>query len=125
VTLSPNDPRPPYLQIADDLRSAIRRGELPSGAQLPSINELVERYGVARNTVRSALRVLSDEQLIVARQGSGAFVRSELPETDSEATPAQMEEIMRQVGDLAQSVERLGQRLADLENLVRKPSPPK
>jgi DNA-binding GntR family transcriptional regulator len=80
VPLPPDDPRPPYLQIADALRQAIRNGELSPGAQIPSTNELALRYGVARNTVRSAVRELTDEGLLVARHGSGVFVRTSLPE---------------------------------------------
>jgi len=40
VTLPPDDPRPPYLQIADALRQAIRGGEFSPRAQIPSTNEL-------------------------------------------------------------------------------------
>ena len=75
MTLDPDDPRPPYLQIANALRAAILTRQLTPGEQLPSGNELAKRYGVARMTVQQALRVLRDEGLIVTRQGSGVFVR--------------------------------------------------
>ena len=44
---------------------------------MPAQAELAERYDVARETVKSALRILRDERLIVTRQGSGAFVRAQ------------------------------------------------
>ena len=75
MTLDPDDPRPPYMQIANALRAAILTKQLAPGEQLPSGNELAKRYGVARMTVQQALRVLRDEGLIVTRQGSGVFVR--------------------------------------------------
>src|SRR5829696_2232849 len=75
MSLDPDDPRPPYMQIANALRAAILTKQLAPGEQLPSGNELSKRYGVARMTVQQAMRVLRDEGLIVSRQGSGVFVR--------------------------------------------------
>src|SRR6266508_6386367 len=75
MSLDPDDPRPPYVQIANALRAAILTKSLTPGEQLPSGNELAKRYGVARMTVQQALKVLRDEGLIVSRQGSGVFVR--------------------------------------------------
>mgnify|MGYP001953633748 CR=1 FL=1 len=74
--LDPKDPRSPSKQIADQLRSAILSGRLQQDAKLPSQNQLAQRYGVARETVKAALRQLATEDLIVSRQGSGAFVRA-------------------------------------------------
>lgn len=75
MSLDPDDPRPPYLQIANALRAAILTKKFEPGEKLPSGPELAERYGVARQTVQSALRVLKDEGLIVSRQGQGAYVK--------------------------------------------------
>lgn len=75
MSLDPDDPRPPYVQIANALRAAILTKKLAPGEQLPSGPQLAERYGVARQTVQNALRVLKDEGLIVSRQGQGAFVK--------------------------------------------------
>jgi DNA-binding transcriptional regulator YhcF (GntR family) len=75
--LDPDDPRPPSQQIANVLRAAIRTRKFEPGEKLPSQNDLAERYQVARETVKTALRILRDERLIVTRQGSGAFVRAQ------------------------------------------------
>lgn len=76
MSLDPDDPRPPYVQVANKLRDAIRTGTLHPGEKLPSGSELASRYGVARMTVQNAIRLLRDEGLVVSRQGSGVFVRS-------------------------------------------------
>lgn len=73
--LDPDDPRPPYQQVANALRAAILTKKFEPGEKLPSQSELAKRYGVARMTVQVALRVLRDEGLTVSRQGSGVFVR--------------------------------------------------
>jgi len=75
MALDPDDPRPPYQQVANALRAAILTRKLAPGEKLPSGNELAVRYGVARMTVQQAIRLLRDEGLIVSRQGSGVFVR--------------------------------------------------
>src|ERR1700756_3146434 len=62
----PASDRAVYKQIADHLREAISRGRLREGEQLPSEAQLIEYYGVARMTIRNALRVLQDEGLTTA-----------------------------------------------------------
>ena len=73
--LDPDDPRPPYIQVANVLRAAILTRRLEPGERLPSQTDLASRYGVARMTIQQALRLLREEKLIVSRQGSGVFVR--------------------------------------------------
>ncbi|MDT5222063.1 MAG: hypothetical protein QOF15_4168 [Mycobacterium sp.] len=73
--LDPDDPRPPYQQVANALRAAILTRTFSPGEKLPSGPELAKRYGVARMTIQQAIRLLRDEGLIVSRQGSGVFVR--------------------------------------------------
>ena len=65
----------PSRQVASELRSAIASGDLPPGAKLPSERALAAKYGVARNTAREAIRLLTDEGLVIAHHGKGVFVR--------------------------------------------------
>lgn len=69
------DDRPPFRQIAEQLRAAIDRGALVAGDKLPSEAELIEHYGVARMTVRQAVQELRNEGRVVAEHGRGTFVR--------------------------------------------------
>jgi GntR family transcriptional regulator len=66
---------PFYVALANLLRSDIFEGRLQAGAQLPTLDQLSERYGVARVTVRQALGVLADDGLIERVQGKGTFVK--------------------------------------------------
>ncbi|MET7282357.1 GntR family transcriptional regulator [Kribbella sp. NPDC005582] len=75
MELDPNDPRPPYKQVANTLRAAILTHRYNAGEKLPSQSELANQYGVARMTIQQALRLLRDEGLIVSRAGSGVYVR--------------------------------------------------
>ncbi|WP_436493400.1 GntR family transcriptional regulator [Actinokineospora sp. HUAS TT18] len=73
--LDPDDPRPPYQQVANALRASILTKTFGPGDKLPSGPELAERYGVARMTIQQAIRLLREEGLVVSRQGSGVYVR--------------------------------------------------
>ncbi|MGI9006633.1 MAG: GntR family transcriptional regulator [Streptosporangiaceae bacterium] len=77
--VDPASDRAVYRQIADHLRDAIGRGRLRAGEQIPSETQLMEHYGVARMTVRNALRILLDEGITTAEHGRGVFVRSRPP----------------------------------------------
>jgi GntR family transcriptional regulator len=65
----------PYQDIVDELRVSILEGRLAAGERLPSENELAERYGTSRPTVRRAIALLKAEGLVNTEQGRGAFVR--------------------------------------------------
>jgi GntR family transcriptional regulator len=71
--------RTTWRDIADDLRAAITSGEYAPGARVPSRSKLMARYGVATQTVNNAINTLRAEGLIVGRQGSGWYVRSQRP----------------------------------------------
>src|SRR6266480_8097825 len=77
--IDPASDRAVYKQIADHLREAIGRGRLKEGDQLPSEAQLMGYYGVARMTIRSALRLLEAEGLITAEHGRGVYVRARPP----------------------------------------------
>jgi DNA-binding FadR family transcriptional regulator len=61
-------------QVIAQLRAQITSGEWPVGARIPTEPELVEQLGVARNTVREAVRALAHNGLLDIRQGSGTYV---------------------------------------------------
>ncbi|MEJ6607358.1 MAG: GntR family transcriptional regulator [Candidatus Planktophila sp.] len=61
-------------QVKANLRSRILKHEWDSGAKIPGEFELAKQYGVARVTIRTALRSLETQGLIDIRHGSGAYV---------------------------------------------------
>ena len=70
---------PPYQQIAQQVRQALRMGVLAVGDQLPSVREVVAATAINPNTVLKAYRDLEREGLVEARAGHGTFVRSRPP----------------------------------------------
>ena len=67
---------PPYLQIVQQVRQALRMGVLDVGDQLPTVREVVSATAINPNTVLKAYRDLEREGLVEARAGHGTFVRS-------------------------------------------------
>ena len=69
-----DSPLPRYAQLADVLRGRIERGLWRTGQRLPSLDELVAEFGLARVTVRQAIEMLAREGLVSPQQGRGTFV---------------------------------------------------
>lgn len=72
------DPRGPelvYVLIADDVARQIAAGILVPGGRLPAEAEMAAEYGVARMTVRRAVRELRERGLVHTVTGKGTYVK--------------------------------------------------
>ncbi|MFD1811386.1 FadR/GntR family transcriptional regulator [Rhodococcus gannanensis] len=58
-------------QIANRIAEQILRGDIQVGERLPTEKEMVAEFGVARTTVREALRLLESQGLVTIRAGVG------------------------------------------------------
>jgi GntR family transcriptional regulator len=73
--INPRGAEPPHRQIAAWLRSRIEAGEFRPGEDpLPSEKDLVQLFGVARDTARRAVQVLRDEGLVITVPHRGTYV---------------------------------------------------
>lgn len=64
-----------YISISQEIEDKILHGEFQSGGKLPTEEELVNYYGVSRNTIRKAVDNLTRKGYIMPVQGSGMFIR--------------------------------------------------
>ena len=69
----------PWVEIADTLRREVT--DAGPGTALPSGNQLMERFGVARHTVQNAIDQLRAEGLVFSVAGRGWFVSERRPVT--------------------------------------------
>ena len=69
-----SEPKGIYLQIADQIRERILRGEWKAGQRIPSIRELAVELGVNPNTVTRSYQKLLERELITNQRGRGYFV---------------------------------------------------
>ena len=86
-----------YLQLAEKIAHAIRRGTLARGERVPSVREQARREGVSLSTVVQAYRWLEDSRWIEARPRSGYFVTARpprLPEPETSLPPAASHEVL-------------------------------
>ena len=64
-----------YEQVAEQLQKLIAEGTLKPGDRLPPERELASRFGVARSSIRDAVRTLEVMGILEPRQGAGTVVR--------------------------------------------------
>ena len=67
---------PLYQQLVDSIKEQILSGKIKEGDKLMTEQEFSEAYNVSRITVRKAMEMLSDEGIVVKKQGIGTFVAS-------------------------------------------------
>lgn len=89
----PDRPVTGHSQLADVLREQIADGTLRPGERMPSERDLQQIYGLGRDTVRDAVRILSAEGLLVVRHGQPTVVRPEREKEQLEPEPGSMVEI--------------------------------
>jgi GntR family transcriptional regulator len=71
-----SDNRHLYLQVIDRLKQDMEDGIYKEKEKLPSEFDLAKLLGVSRATLREALRILEEENVIVRRHGVGTFINS-------------------------------------------------
>jgi DNA-binding GntR family transcriptional regulator len=70
------DLQPRYARVAQSLIEEIVAGKYPVGRLIATESDLCARFGVSRNTARTALSVLSDMGMVSRHAGIGTVVRS-------------------------------------------------
>ena len=97
-------------RVASQLRADIEDGKYAPGTKLPSYRQLEDTYGVARNTVAAALRVLQVEGLVDVRPNSGAYVR--------DPNAPRTRDIRSELLDLQEQLHKTRRDLADAQKRV-------
>lgn len=74
---------PIYQQLVDAIGTAIKKGVLESGEKLPTVQEVTDKLGIARGTIKRAYDELERAGMIEKVQGRGTFVSYRLMDTSS------------------------------------------
>ncbi|HWF52057.1 MAG TPA: GntR family transcriptional regulator [Solirubrobacteraceae bacterium] len=107
-----SSPLPLWAQVLADLTERLAAEEFDE--RFPTDHELVETYGVSRQTVREAVRRLADEGVLARERGRGTRVRA----LEFEHTPGTLEGLFHQVeaqGAKQTSVVRVREQTTDSE----------
>ncbi|MFT6558607.1 histidine utilization repressor [Sneathiella sp.] len=99
LNFSPDaDPSEPlYKQIKRLIVSRIDSGQWKPGDKIPTEHRLVKELDASRMTVNRALRELTQENILVRRQGSGTFV-----------SPARLETGLLEIRNIAEDIVNRG-----------------
>ena len=103
---------PIYEDIARDLLEAIHRGQYPVGGLIPTELELAARYEVSRQTVRAAMRRLTELGAVSRRKGSGTRVESR------EAPQQSFQQTLGSLGDLVALAAATERDIRSIETIV-------
>ena len=106
---------PPYLQIVQQVRQALRMGLLDVGDKLPAVREVVAATAVNPNTVLKAYRDLEREGLTEARPGHGTFVLNRPPGPP----PGTVSRLGRSLGRWVRQAREAGLDDESIESLLR------
>jgi len=98
LSINDQDPRPVYVQIVNQVKEQIQRGNLKSGDELPSVRELAASLGINMHTVRHAYGVLRDQKILTFRLGQQARVAK------LRTQPASNEEVTAAIGERLQEL---------------------
>lgn len=71
----PREGGPLYLQLRDQIRSALEQGIWKPGDLLPTEAQLSERFQVSPGTVKQSILALVQDGFLVRRSGKGTFVK--------------------------------------------------
>src|SRR5690606_601620 len=93
-----SDHRALYLQVIDRMKQDIAAGLYKEKEKLPSEFELAKTLGVSRATLREALRLLEEDNIIVRRHGVGTFVNSKPVFTSGIEQLTSVSDMIRQAG---------------------------
>jgi DNA-binding transcriptional MocR family regulator len=74
LRLEPSDPRPLYVQLADQLVEAIENETVTPGDRLPAMRDLARDLDCALVTVSQAYELLAARGRAISRVGKGTFV---------------------------------------------------
>lgn len=74
TTRSANDRLSRPQQVAEAIKTWVMENGWGPGVRLPSESELIERFGMAKGTIREAIRILEAQGLVRSRTGPGGGV---------------------------------------------------
>ncbi len=123
IRLNPSDHRPLYLQIMDEVRSAVVRGTVGPDDLLPSVRELASTLRVNPRTISQAYAELEREGVVRVQPGRGTFVPADLRPERTERPRLAREVARRALGDASRNGLVLEELLEALQEVARDAAP--
>lgn len=93
LTVTPEDPTPPYEQLRCQLVDLIEGGQLVEGERLPPLRQLAGDLGLAVGTVARTYRELEGAGLVRSRRGAGTRVAPAGPKPSAQEREARLTDL--------------------------------
>lgn len=74
--MSKRNSSPIYIQVAIDVASRIMRNEIKADSKISGRSTLAGEYNVSPETIRKAMRLLADMNIVNVKHGNGIYVTS-------------------------------------------------
>jgi GntR family transcriptional regulator len=109
--------QPIYLQIVEQIRNKIERGELKPGDQLPTVRQMATELRVNFNTVARSYRILDEAGLISTQQGRGTYVwKTPSAEVVRQLRKREIEELIH---DTLAEAQKMGYSIEEIANVIK------
>ena len=92
-----DDSIPIYLQLLNQLKLKIVRGDYPPGETIPSVRELAAQAQVNPNTMQRALMELEREGFVVTHRGKGRMVTDDVSRIEQEAAERELTDCLEKL----------------------------
>jgi GntR family transcriptional regulator len=123
VQLNFNSPKPIYLQMVDEVKKALARGELSPGDKIPSHKERAQISQVNPNTVMRAYQEMERVGLTETLRGQGTFIKNDpamLLSIRSEMAQAAVHQFIEEMRGLGIEPDEMAHMLRDTLHMERK-----
>lgn len=118
MTISMDDSRPIFIQIAERIENDIIEGNLAEESQVPSTNQFAAFYQINPATVMKGVNLLVDQEILYKKRGIGMFVASGVRTKLMEKRKEQFYE--QYVVSMVKEAEKLGITADQLSEMIRK-----
>ncbi len=109
-SINPTLDIPIYQQLADNICMAVKSGRIGPGEQLPTVQQMTDRLGIARGTVKRTYDELEHRGMIEKVQGRGTFIcyKTENQGSRKEKAVAAIDALITNLEELGFSTEEMG-----------------
>ena len=118
IIISNSSGKPIYEQITDQIKTAIVKGELKEGEQLPSIRALANSLRVSAITTKRAYADLEATGLIETVQGKGSYVAGGNADLIREEQLREVEDLMARAVERGRAMGLTNDELSEMLALV-------
>ena len=115
IIISNSSDEPIYLQIVNQIKEQIIRGELPDSQPLPSIRSLAKELNISVITTKRAYDELEKEGFIITVAGKGSYVA---PINNEMLREAKIKMIEDKLTEAINAAKHLGLTLEELQEMM-------